>query len=218
VVQTLIVVDRRTEAVDLGLEGFSLATETNVPRDQVGSANDVVGSVQCPLLVLYGVPAKFQRLCAERNGSINIVVIVIVVDTVVVDTVAVDIVIDIVIAIDVAVDVVYVATVLGQNYGSIEELLGLLRQGLSMKPVLVVLEQSLGFLDPGVRAFLLNRNVLVDTTIASIVVVLGIRLIVVVVFHWCHPEDGTFLVTSCGIVFSIFGCDCLEGSVIGGPK
>jgi len=166
VVPTLLVANRRTEAANLCLEGFSLATEADVPRDQVGSTNDVAGSIQiCLLLVLDGVLAQFQRLCAERNGSTIIVI------------------------------VTATATALCHHRGSIEELLGLLCQGLSMEPMMIVLEQPLGFLDQRVRAmhFLLDRNVLVDWDSLLVTVV-----VVVVVFHWCHSKDGaTVLITNC---------------------
>jgi len=168
VVPTLLVANRRTEAANLCLEGFSLATEADVPRDQVGSTNDVAGSIQiCLLLVLDGVPAQFQRLCAERNGSTIIVI------------------------------VTATATALCHHRGSIEELLGLLCQGLSMEPMMIVLEQPLGFLDQRVRAFLLDRNVLADWDCLLVTVVVVV-VVVVVVFHWCHSKDGaTFLVTNC---------------------
>ena len=177
-VPTRLVANRRTEAANLCLEGFSLATEADVPRDQVGSTNDVAGSIQiCLLLVLDGVLAQFQRLCAERNGSTIIGIVI-----------GIDIVIVIVIVI-----VIATATALCHHRGSIEELLGLLCQGLSMEPMMIVLEQPLGFLDQRVRAILLDRNVLADWDSLFVTVV-----VVVVVFHWCHSKDGaTFLVTNC---------------------
>lgn len=72
-VRARLVADRRPEAVNPGGEGLPFAAEANVPRDKVGSTDDVV-FVQGLFLVLDGPPTQRQRLCAKTDRGKNVVV------------------------------------------------------------------------------------------------------------------------------------------------